>query len=356
MKVAVIGGGINGIMTAWELRRRGCGVDLFERGRLMSATSRASTKMLHGGLRYLEHGHFGLVREALRERSWWLKQAPELAKPLEILLPVHAGQGRPRWQLSAGVRLYDLLAAGTGFEKGRWHSGAEVMARLPALNSHGLQGAYSYWDGQMDDHRLGLWAADQASRAGVAIHEGAPVSQVEPDSGTIAVSGNRQSFDRVVNVAGPWAGELLADSAVPSRYRLDLVRGSHLVLTGSIDCGCVLQVPGERRILFVLPWQGHTLLGTTEVRQAGPDHPVPDQCEIDYLLLTYNRFFTDRRSEANIVDAFAGVRPIVASKDDVSAASRDSVIERRQRLVNVFGGKWTTSRALAVAVADITLQ
>ena len=356
MKVAVIGGGINGVMTAWELARRGCGVDLFEKGRLMSATSRASTKMLHGGLRYLEHGHFGLVREALRERSWWLAQAPELARPLEILLPVHAGQGRPQWQVFAAVRLYDLLAAGTGFEKGRWHSGAEVEARLPALDSHGLRGAYSYWDGQMDDHRLGLWAADQASRAGVAIHEGAPVSQVEPDSGTIAVSGNRQSFDRVVNVAGPWAAELLADSAVPSRYRLDLVRGSHLVLTGSIDCGCVLQVPGERRILFVLPWQGNTLLGTTEVRQAGPDYPVPEQGEIDYLLATYNRFFTDRRSEADIVDAFAGVRPIVASKDDVSAASRESVIERRQRLVNVFGGKWTTSRALAVAVADATLQ
>ena len=134
------------------------------------------------------------------------------------------------------------------------------------------------------------------------------------------------------------------------------MRGSHVVLTGSIDCGCVLQVPGERRILFVLPWQGNILLGTTEVRQAGPDHPVPEQGEIDYLLSTYNRFFTDRRSEADIVDAFAGVRPIVASKDDVSAASRDSVIERRQRLVNVFGGKWTTSRALAVAVADITLQ
>lgn len=356
MKVAVIGGGINGVMTAWELARRGCRVDLYEKNRLMSATSRASTKMLHGGLRYLEHGHFGLVREALCERSWWLAQVPELTRPLEILLPVHAGQGRPRWQLSAGVRLYELLAAGTGFEKGRWHSGPEVKVRLPALELRGLRGAYSYWDGQMDDHRLGLWAANQASLAGVAIHEGTPVSRVEPDSGTIAVSGKCQSFDRVVNVAGPWAGELLADSAVPSRYRLDLVRGSHVVLTGSIECGCVLQVPGERRILFVLPWQGNILLGTTEVRQAVPDHPVPEQGEIDYLLATYNRFFTDRRSEADIVDAFAGVRPIVASKDDISAASRDSVIERRQRLVNVFGGKWTTSRSLAIAVADITLQ
>lgn len=356
MKVAVIGGGINGIMTAWELARRGCGVDLFEKDRLMSATSRASTKMLHGGLRYLEHGHFGLVREALRERSWWLKQAPELAKPLEILLPVYAGQGRPRWQIAAGIKLYDLLAAGTGFEKGRWYAGEEVRTRLPMLASDGLRGAYSYWDGQMDDYRLGLWAADQAAKAGVRIHEISPVRHVEPVRGEIALDSRRCSFDRVVNVAGPWAGELLAGSAVPTSYRLDLVRGSHLVLKGSIDCGCVLQVPGERRILFVLPYQDNLLLGTTEVRQPGPNHSVPEQSEIDYLLATYNRFFTDYRSEADIIDAFAGVRPIVASKEDVSAASRESVIERRQRLINVFGGKWTTSRALAVAVADITLQ
>jgi glycerol-3-phosphate dehydrogenase len=115
------------------------------------------------------------------------------------------------------------------------------------LESDGLRGAYSYWDGQMDDCRLGLWAADQASR-----------------------------------------------------YRLDLVRGSHVELKGSIDCGCVLQVPGGRRILCVLPWQGNILLGTTEVRQAGPDHPMPEQGEINYLLATYNSFFTDRRSEADI--------------------------------------------------------
>lgn len=356
MNIAVIGGGINGIMAAWELARRGCKVDLFEKDHLMSATSRASTKMLHGGLRYLEHGHFGLVREALRERSWWLAQAPEFTRSLEILLPIHAGQGRPRWQVAAGVRLYDLLAAGTGFRRGRWYAGNEVQARLPMLESNGLRGAYSYWDGQMDDYRLGLWAANQAAKVGVRIHENSPVRQVEPESGSVTLAERRVAFDRIVNVTGPWAGKLVAKSAVTSHYCLDLVRGSHLLLKGSIDCGCVLQVPGERRIVFVLPYQGNILLGTTEVRQQKPDHPVPEQSEIDYLLATYNRFFADRRSEADIVNAFAGLRPIVASKDDVSAASRESVIERRQRLINVFGGKWTTSRALAMEVADVTLQ
>ena len=122
MKVAVIGGGINGVMTAWAFARRGDCVDLFEKGRLMSATSRSSTKMLHGGLRYLEHGHLGLVREALQERSWWIRQAPQLARPLELLIPIYRNGERARWLVGAGIRLYDLLATGSGFPRGRWYS------------------------------------------------------------------------------------------------------------------------------------------------------------------------------------------------------------------------------------------
>ncbi|MBL8421611.1 MAG: FAD-dependent oxidoreductase, partial [Dechloromonas sp.] len=110
MKVAVIGGGINGVMTAWAFARRGDCVDLFEKGRLMSATSRSSTKMLHGGLRYLEHGHLGLVREALQERSWWIRQAPQLVNPLELLIPIYRNGERAKWLVGAGIRLYDLLA------------------------------------------------------------------------------------------------------------------------------------------------------------------------------------------------------------------------------------------------------
>ena len=356
LEVAVIGGGINGIMTAWELARRGCSVELFEKSRLMSATSRNSTKLLHGGLRYLEQRQFGLVREALRERSWWIAQAPELTKPLEILLPIYEGQGRPRWQVEAGIRLYELLALGTGFPKGRWHSAAEVVNRLPALEPHGLLGAYSYWDGQMDDYRLGMWAAGQAAEAGVALREGTRVESIESGGEAIVVEGKRRTFDRIVNAAGPWVSELLAKSAVSSKYRLDLVRGSHVVLEGSLECACVLQVPGERRILFVLPYQGNTLLGTTEICQQQPDNPTPDQREIDYLLATFNGFFRDRRGAVDIVDTFAGVRPIVGSNAEISTASRASVIERRQQLINVFGGKWTTSRSLAVAVANATMR
>lgn len=356
MKVAVIGGGINGVMSAWALARRGCVVDLFEKNKLMAATSSASSKMLHGGLRYLEHGHFGLVREALRERAWWIGQAPHLARPLEILVPVYRGEGRPSWQLGLGIRLYEFLAVGSGFPNGRWHTPEQVAEFFPNIRMEGLKGAFSYWDGQMDDGALGRWAAACAREAGVALHEGAEVTRIDAASGALEIGGARTVYDRVVNATGPWACHLLAASAITSAYRLDLVRGSHLIIPGCITHGCVLQAPEERRIIFVLPHGAHTLLGTTEVRQSHPDSEGVTSAEVDYLLGIYNHYFSGGIGADAILDSFSGVRPIVASRCDTSAASREAVIERQGRLINIFGGKWTTARALAEKVATATLH
>ena len=356
MKVAVIGGGINGVMTAWAFARRGDVVDLYERGSLMSATSRASTKMLHGGLRYLEHGHLALVREALLERSWWVKQAPHLATPLELLIPVFGNDGRSRWIVGSGLKLYDLLARGSGFPTSRWYPADEVVKRFPVLRRERLKGAYGYWDARMDDYRLGLWAVARASAAGVRMHEQTPVLAIDPESGRIRTPLLADTYDRIVNAAGPWASSLLAQCGIGSAYRLDLVRGSHIVIGGRLDRGCVLQAPGEKRILFVLPHGEHTLIGTTEVGQSNPDDCAPSNEELDYLVGNYNRFFSSGLCRQGIVSSFAGIRPIVASKPDFSAASRESVIERQGKLINVFGGKWTTSRALADAVVKASLQ
>ena len=350
MKVAVIGGGINGVMTAWAFARRGDSVDLFEKGRLMSATSRSSTKMLHGGLRYLEHGHLGLVREALQERSWWIRQAPQLVSPLELLIPIYRNGERAKWLVGAGIRLYDLLALGSGFPRGRWYRAGEVVERFPGLRRDELLGAYGYWDARMDDYQLGLWAAEKARESGAIIYEQTTVLRIDPATGAVSTAGSNACYDRIVNVAGPWAERLLATSGVTSAYRLDLIRGSHIVVPGKLEQGCVLQVPGEKRILFVLPHGEDTLLGTTEVSQADPDRCAPSDEEIDYLIANYNRCFFEVIARQDIILSFAGIRPIVASKTDFSAASRESVIERKGRLINVFGGKWTTSRALAEAV------
>jgi glycerol-3-phosphate dehydrogenase len=225
-----------------------------------------------------------------------------------------------------------------------------VAERIPGLKRERLVGAYGYWDARMDDYRLGLWAAERARESGVRIHERTPVRQVDPATGELCTDTSAIRYDGVVNAAGPWAERLLASSGVASAYRLELIRGSHIVVPGKREQGCVLQVPGGRRILFVLPHGDNTLLGTTEVSQPDPDQCAPSDEEIDYLSGNYSRCFSNGIARRDIIASFAGIRPIVASNSDFSAASRESVIERQGRLINVFGGKWTTSRALAEAV------
>lgn len=356
MKICVIGGGINGVMIAWEFARSGHTVDLYEKGELIGATSRASTKMLHGGLRYLEHGHWQLVREALLERAWWISQAPQLTKKIEILLPVFRGSGRSRWTIGIGVKLYETLAIGSNFPRGRWRSATETRARLPALKANGLIGSFSYWDGQMDDYHLGLWAANQARESGATFYTGTRVTAINASTGEVFTVCGREQYDRIVNAAGPWANQVLSESSVPTKYQLDLVRGSHLVVDRKIDAGCVFQVPLERRVIFVLPYDSRMLIGTTEVRQSQPDTAGPGDDEVDYLLKAYNHFHSTPLTPSAIADQFSGVRPIVSSGTPHSRASRESALERTERLINVFGGKWTTSRALAKSVFNFSIS
>lgn len=349
MKIAVIGGGINGIMTSWALTEAGHSVDLYEKNKLMCATSSASTKLLHGGLRYLEQGQFRLVREALRERSWWIKAAPHLARPIELILPVYRNSARPVWKIKTGLVLYDFLAGNLNLGRHRWHTSDELIKMSPKLKPDGLAGGFTFFDGQMDDLNLGLWAAEQALSVGVLMHENAPVERVDLDAG-ITINGNRIKYDFVINIAGPWAKQLLDRSDIKSINDLDLVRGSHIVIDEPLDYGYLLEVPEERRICFVLPYNGQTLVGTTEVRQT-PDQLV--ECsdeEAVYLLNEYNFYFQGSKGVSDISKRFSGVRPLIRSSEDPNKASREYVLEKKGKLITVFGGKWTTSRALAAKV------
>lgn len=349
MRIAVIGGGINGIMTSWALAEAGHSVDLYEKNKLMMATSSASTKLLHGGLRYLEQGQLRLVYEALRERSWWIKAAPHLARPIELILPVYSNSIRPVWKIKAGLVLYDFLAGSLNLGRHRWRTRDELIKMSPMLKREGLAGGFTFYDGQMDDLNLGLWAAQQASNAGVLIHENTSVEKVDLDAG-ITVNTTRLQYDVVINVSGPWAKQLLDRSDIKSINDLDLVRGSHIVIDEPLDYGYLLQVPEENRICFVLPYHGQTLVGTTEVRQT-PDQLI--ECsdeEAVYLLNVYNFYFQASKGVSDISKRFSGVRPLIRSSEDPNKASREYVLEKKGKLITVFGGKWTTSRALAAKV------
>lgn len=353
MRLAVVGAGINGIMSAWALREDGHEVVLYEQGEPMKATSSASTKLLHGGLRYLEHGDIGLVREGLRARSWWLNRAPELTRSIEIAVPVYRGAGRGRWTLKAGLALYDLLAGRSRLCRHRWLDHGQLNARVTDLKTKGLLGAYVFCDGQMDDYALGMWALDQVRATGVRLLSNTPVERVERN-GTVVTARGRDEYDGIVNATGPWSAEMLERSDIKSRHRLDLIRGSHLLVPRHHEFGFLLESPDDGRVCFVLPYDEHTLIGTTEVRQSVHDPIACSAGERDYLLRMYNAYFESEVQEGVIISTFAGVRPLVASqKRDASAVTRESAIGIQGRIATIFGGKWTTSRETGLQVANL---
>jgi glycerol-3-phosphate dehydrogenase len=352
MRLAVIGGGINGLCCAWKMAQAGHRVSLFEKGQLMQATSSASSKLLHGGLRYLETGQIRLIREALKERDNWLARTPHLAHPLPILLPIYRSNRRPRWLLGLGLAAYDLLAGHTRLPKSVWLSTQEVLEKAPSLKSEGLLGGYLYHDGQMDDHELGLWVAHQCREIGVDLQENRPVEHVSTEGEVHFADHQTEAFDRVINVAGPWSGQLLSRSNIASAHALDPVRGSHLVVDRHCHHALLLEVPSDSRVFFMLPWKHKTLIGTTEVRQSLDEPIACSEAEISYLIDACNHYDSQPLQRYEILSTFSGLRPLLHSGDNFSRASREYAIQTNDKLLTVFGGKWTTAMALAQRVSN----
>lgn len=355
MRVAVVGGGINGAGVAWELARRGYDVVLFDKGAFGGETSSATTKMIHGGLRYLEHFQLLLVRESLRERGWLLDHLPQLIHPIEILLPIYRDSPRSRFEIQAGLVLYDLLAGKHNIRRHRSLTPPEIVARVPLI-SEGLLGGFSYWDAQVDDAELVRTVVRSAVRDGAVVREFTRVESIRREGGGWVVStsqGDESRFDLIVNAAGPWMNELLEKNGIRAQYRLSLVRGSHLVLKHRVAAaGVLLQSVDDRRFFFVLPWKAMTLVGTTEVVQREPlDRIEASEQEVRYLVTRFNRYFRDKITEPDIDSTFAGVRALVGRATDPSALSREYRVIRTENVINVFGGKMTTFMSLARRVA-----
>jgi glycerol-3-phosphate dehydrogenase len=354
VRLAVIGGGINGAGIAWELARRDYEVTLFEKGRCGAQTSSATTKMIHGGLRYLERFHFGLVRESLRDRAWLLEHLPSLVKPIEILLPVYDDSPRSRLTIRLGLTLYDALAGRNNIARHKALSADALVERLP-LTRAGLRGGFVYFDAQVDDYALARLVADSAIAEGATVREETRVVSLRRSGKEwiVGTSSGDERFDFVVNAGGPWMNALLAENRIRSRYRLSLVRGSHLVLNRRVaEAGMLLQSVGDRRVFFVLPWKETTLVGTTEIMHSGSLENVgATDAEVDYLITRFNRYVRDPIGRGDVASTFAGVRPLVGRSTNPSALSRDYRLERSGNLLNVFGGKMTTFRSLAEKAA-----
>ena len=355
--VAVIGGGINGLFASWALLQSGFQVALFERGKVLSQTSAASSKLLHGGIRYLEHGHIKLVREALEDRSWWLKYAPSYTRKTRFFVPIYSERSRTRLKLYVGVKLYEYISGRHAIGTSEWHSRSETLSLNPLLMKEGLKGSVSYFDVQMNDEALGMWVLKQAQVAGLYLNEDSPVTRVSTNGEVYFDDGRVNKYDYVVNATGPWATNLLSQSEIDCRHSLKLVRGSHLIINRKIENALVLQVKEDNRIVFLLPQADKTILGTTEVDHDTLDHIECTKSEMDYLVKIANIYMSDSLAKNDIFASYAGVRPIIRKHTDVdmnsSSASRESDIEVTGRLVTILGGKWTSAPRLGTKVAQV---
>lgn len=356
MRVAVIGSGINGICSAIALSESGCSVTVYERTFPFSETSSRSSKLLHGGIRYLENGHIKLVKEALEDRAWWLQNAPEYTQVNNFFIPIYENSSRCRLKLYAGVKIYDYLAGSYSLGPSAYHSREETLLSNKCLSPNGLLGSVSYFDVQMEDVGLSQWLVERALSLGVIILDHTHVDKLSPE-GVVTLSDGREfTHDRIVNTCGPWTAKLLTESCVKTDYSLVPVKGSHLIVQRFIENPIVIQEPEDNRIVFMLPLGNQTLIGTTEVVHDLDREIVCSDQEVTYLLAVVNSTLCEPLSEIEVVDTYAGVRPVVTTEVEMSKlskASRDSVIEENRKIVSVFGGKWTSGMRLGEKVAKL---
>src|SRR5262245_51378801 len=362
----VLGGGVTGLGIARLAARSGWSVTVIERDDLATGASSATSHMLHGGLRYLEHGRFRLVREALSERMIVSRMAPALAKPVRFLVPLRKGDRVGPWKLRAGLALYDLLAGRSGPSPHMMAGARQTLALEPGLQPDGLRGAGLYSDVVMDDARLAVAVARDAAAHGAEILTRTELvaARPEPGTGRQAVEVKQHRAGRtlslrpslIVNATGAWGdrtraallGMLQPGSSDPPRL-LRPSRGTHLVYPALTEGHALVTLAGDGRVCFVIPFAGRSLVGPTEVETDSPPadgqrRPTPD--EIRYLAREVARVLP-RAARTHPIAVYAGVRPLLAAEERVGEASREHRIVDDGPLLTIAGGKYTTFRVMA---------
>jgi glycerol-3-phosphate dehydrogenase len=365
----ILGGGITGAGVALDATLRGFHVALIDKGDFASGTSSVSSKLVHGGLRYLEHGNFQLVYEAQHERRLLLDNAPHLVHPLRFVIPFYRGTRVRPWRWRTGLTLYDLLAGASNIRRSQPLPKAHLHREFPGLRTNGLQGGASYFDAQMDDARLCIEVVRTAAMNGACVVNYVEAIAFEKNGGIIT---GVRAVDRVgggelivrarqvLNATGPWVDEvcrLAGDGAGP---RLQPTKGVHLIAPDrGLAAAFLLLHPTDGRVLFVIPWMGKTLIGTTDTHsEAEPDRLAVTAEDIAYLLEAHNHFFTPPLVESDLLGSFVGLRPLIRARaGEPSALSREfRLFGSPSGLLSVAGGKYTTYRHMAEVITDVVCQ
>lgn len=368
--VLIIGGGATGLGAAVEAATRGYSTALVESSDFAKATSSRSTKLVHGGVRYLQNGDVPLVREALRERARLRANAPHLVKELGFILPVYRWFDGPYY--FAGLKAYDLLAGSSKFAPSRYVGRRKTLERLPALRRSGLHGSISYYDGQFDDARLAIALARTATDRGASVvnyvralrftyHKDRIAGAIVRDEETSREYEVRARV--VVNATGIFADDVRRLDDRTSLPLLEHSRGSHLIFSRETFPGrdaLIIPKTDDGRVLFAIPWHEHVVVGTTEIKVGGALlDPAPVRSEIDYIVAHFNRYLEHPVSRTDALAAFAGLRPLVNKKNVGSTAklSREHIVDvSASGLVTIAGGKWTTYRKMAQDTIDTAVR
>lgn len=368
----VIGGGINGTAILRDAALRGLRAALVEGEDFGWGTTARSTRLIHGGLRYLEHFEFGLVREGLREREILLRTAGHLVRPLPFLTPLYAHSRVGPIKLKMGMLLYDLLSWGKSLPSHRWYDKGTTLRLEPGLTERGLAGAMLYYDGQVElPERLCLENLLQAVQHGADVANYAPVRELVLEGRAVkgavvedALTGARYTlFARVVvNATGPWVDLFSSRMLKPGSNRMRLTKGTHILLPPFVNHAIVILAESDGRLFFALPWRGYTLVGTTDTDFEGdPGRVRPSGDEIEYLLRETRRIFP-RAPLGPVYWATAGVRPLArdGAGDAGATSRRHRIVDHREEgyegILSVLGGKITNQRFVAEETVDIAAK
>ncbi|CAN5637677.1 glycerol-3-phosphate dehydrogenase/oxidase [soil metagenome] len=359
--IVVIGGGATGAGVAVDAATRGYSVLLLEQHDFGKGTSSRSTKLVHGGVRYLERGDIKLVREALHERGRLLKNAPHLVSDQAFVIPSYRWWEAPFYGI--GLKLYDALASGDRFGGSRYLNRREVIRHLPTIQRQGLRGGILYHDGQFDDARLLINLIQTAAENGAAVVNYAKVIRLQRNMSNRVSGVSIQDVETgneydvaakvVVNATGAFCDALRLLNDPNAKPMVAPSQGIHLMFDRSFLPGdSALMVPKtpDGRVMFAIPWHGHTLVGTTDVKVASAElEPRATEAEIAFILDTAGRYLAKKPTRADVLSVFAGIRPLVQADvaKNTAALSRDHTIRNESGLLTITGGKWTTYRNMA---------
>jgi glycerol-3-phosphate dehydrogenase len=363
----VVGGGATGVGVAVDGASRGYRVLLVEQSDFGKGTSSRSTKLIHGGVRYLEQGNIPLVMEALKERGLLARNAPHLVRNLAFVVPNYDWWEAPFYGL--GLKLYDLLAGKYGFGHSRLLSREETLRRLPTIRTEGLRGGVTYFDGQFDDARLLIHLAATAAAHGAVLLNYSRVTALGKSADGFIDGVSFQDMESgeqfaarakvVINATGPFADKLRLQDDPSADPIIAPSQGIHLVFDQSfLSADSAIMVPrtSDGRVLFAIPWNGHTVVGTTDTPVPEPVlEPTPTEQEVDFILETASLYLARKPTRADVLSVFAGIRPLVRSAQSGSTAalSRDHTIRiDPSGLITICGGKWTTYRRMAEDCVD----